>query len=179
MTLIYITGGIRSGKSEFAERLAGALEGSVLYVAFGVVSDEEMKKRIEMHQERRPNHWGVLEKPNELSGYHAVYQQYDCILVDCLSSWVANKCMDIPENELKHEKHRESVIKEVEEWLETVRELKQQVIVVSNEVGLGGVALSPLGRLFQDVLGKVNQLIAQESEEAYAILSGLPVRLKP
>ena len=178
MTVTYITGGIRSGKSEFAERLAAASVGSVLYVAFGVETDEEMKKRIKMHQERRPNDWAVLEKPMELSGYLDVYQQYDCILVDCLSTWVANKCISIPEEEIKNEKHKEWIIKEVEEWLETVQKLKKPVIVVSNEVGLGGVALSPLGRLFQDVIGKVNQLIAHESDEAYAILSGLPVRLK-
>lgn len=178
MTLTYITGGIRSGKSEFAEQLAAATKGSVLYVAFGVVTDEEMKKRIEMHQERRPRQWGVLEKPNELSGYHTVYQQYDCILVDCVATWIANKCFCIPENELKDEKHKVSIINEVGIWLEGIRELTQPVIVVSNEVGLGGVALSPLGRLFQDVLGKVNQVIARESDESYAILSGLPVRLK-
>lgn len=178
MTITYITGGIRSGKSEFAEQLVTPYGGSILYVAFGVITDEEMKERIKKHQERRPSDWNVLEKPNELSGYHTVYQQHDCILVDCISTWIANKCMDLPVNELMEQKHRDEIINEVIEWLANVRELNQPIIVVSNEVGLGGVALSPLGRLFQDVLGKVNQLIARESTEAYAVFSGLSVRLK-
>lgn len=178
MTLTYITGGVRSGKSEFAEQLAALNEGPVLYVAFGIETDEEMKNRINNHKERRPNNWAVLEKPNELVEYQTVYQEYDVILVDCISSWVANKCMGIPERELKEAKSKVYIFNEVEEWLKRIRSVKQHVIVVSNEVGLGGVALSSLGRFFQDVLGKVNQLIAHESDEAYAVLSGLTMRLK-
>lgn len=178
MTLTYITGGIRSGKSEFAEQLAASTGGTVLYAAFGVETDEEMKKRINTHKERRPNEWGVLEAPNDLVKFQTVYQEYDVILVDCISSWLANKCMEIPESELKDETNKACVMNEVEEWLRRVREHRQRVIVVSNEVGSGGVALSSLGRFFQDVLGKVNQLIAQEANEAYAVLSGLPLRLK-
>ncbi|MFX3623860.1 MAG: bifunctional adenosylcobinamide kinase/adenosylcobinamide-phosphate guanylyltransferase [Ectobacillus sp.] len=178
MTLTYITGGVRSGKSEFAERLAASGAGSVLYVAFGVAADEEMKSRIDLHKKRRPNDWDVLEKPKELIGYETVYQQYDKILVDCLSTWIANQCMDIPEHEFKNERQKARIIHEAARWLEQVRKLKQHVIVVSDEVGLGGVAISPLGRFFQDVLGKVNQLAAQAADEAYAVLSGLPVRMK-
>ncbi|XJZ28676.1 bifunctional adenosylcobinamide kinase/adenosylcobinamide-phosphate guanylyltransferase [Bacillota bacterium Lsc_1132] len=178
MTLTYITGGIRSGKSKLAEQLAAFKEGTVLYVAFGVETDEEMERRIRNHKKRRPSDWGVLEKPNELVGFQTVYQKYDVILVDCISSWLANRCMMVPEREIKEEKSKACIINEVEEWLKGIREQKQHIIVVSNEVGMGGVALSSLGRFFQDVLGKVNQMIAHESDEAYAVLSGLPMRLK-
>ena len=177
MTLTYVTGGIRSGKSEFTEQLAISQAGRVLYVAFGVQTDPEMEKRINSHKKRRPSEWGVLEEPNELTSVQNVYQDYDVILVDCISSWLANHCMWLTEQELKDDQTKTSLIEEVELWLKGIQE-NQQVIVVSNEVGLGGVALSPLGRFFQDVLGKVNQLIAAEADEAFAVFSGLPMRLK-
>lgn len=178
MALTYVTGGIRSGKSEFAEQLTATREGRVLYVAFGVQTDEEMEKRIDAHKKRRPSEWSVLEDPNKLVAVQPVYQEYDVILVDCISTWIANKCMRLSERALKEETSKTTIIEEVEGWLKAIRGNHHHVIVVSNEVGLGGVALSSLGRFFQDVLGKVNQLIAAEADVAYAVLSGLPVRLK-
>ncbi|MGG0174933.1 bifunctional adenosylcobinamide kinase/adenosylcobinamide-phosphate guanylyltransferase [Gottfriedia acidiceleris] len=178
MPLIYVTGGIRSGKSEFAEQLAFSHEGRVLYVAFGVQTDQEMEKRIDIHKKRRPTEWGVLEEPNELTSVQTVYQDYDVILVDCISSWLSNHCMWLTDQELKEENKKTSLIEEVELWIKVKQENHQHVIVVSNEVGLGGVALSPLGRFFQDVLGKINQLLAAEADEAYIVFSGLPLRLK-
>ncbi|TWE08063.1 adenosylcobinamide kinase /adenosylcobinamide-phosphate guanylyltransferase [Neobacillus bataviensis] len=178
MTLTYVTGGIRSGKSEFAEQLAFSQAGRVLYVAFGVQTDQEMEKRIDIHKKRRPSDWDVLEEPNELTSVQTVYQDYDVILVDCISSWLANQCMWLTEQELKEDNKKTSLIEEVELWLKGIQENQQHVFVVSNEVGLGGVALSSLGRFFQDVLGKINQLLAAEADEAYAVFSGLPLRLK-
>ncbi|WP_416828831.1 bifunctional adenosylcobinamide kinase/adenosylcobinamide-phosphate guanylyltransferase [Ectobacillus polymachus] len=175
MTITYITGGVRSGKSDFAEKLAASRNGSVLYVAFGVETDEEMKSRIQQHKDRRPDNWDVLEKPEELAGFQSVYQNYDTILVDCIGTWVANLCMKIEENK----ERKVEIVQEVMQWLEEIKCLNQHIIIVSDEVGLGGVALSSLGRLFQDVLGKINQLVAGEADEAYAVFSGLSVRLKP
>lgn len=178
MTLTYITGGIRSGKSEFAEQLAATNGGTVLYVAFGMEIDTEMKKRINTHKERRPIEWGTLEETNQLVKYQSVYQAYDVILVDCISSWLANKCMEVPEKELKEECSKADIINEVKEWLNKIQADQRQMIVVSNEVGLGGIAISPLGRFFQDILGIVNKMIAQEADFAYAVFSGIPLRLK-
>ena len=179
MPLTYITGGVRSGKSEFAENLAESFDQPVLYVAFGVNTDNEMLARIKAHQQRRPNDWGVMEKPYELVSACARYQDYEVVLVDCFSTWLTNRCMRIPEDELHDEKQRQDILNEVTEWLAFIKKTPQQIIVVSSEVGLGGVAMSPLGRFFHDTLGKCNQLIAQASDEAYAVLSGLPLRLKP
>lgn len=171
MTITFITGGVRSGKSDFAEKLATSQNGSVLYVAFGVAVDDEMKNRIQLHKDRRPDHWDVLEKPNELAEHTSLYEKYDTILVDCLGTWVANRCMqDVKRDEI----HGEALM-----WLQAICKLHGHVFIVSDEVGLGGVALSKLGRLFQDVLGKINQLVAEAADEAYAVFSGLPVRLKP
>lgn len=178
MSLTYITGGVRSGKSEFAEKLASSSEMAVLYVAFGVNTDVEMQERIEKHQQRRPNSWGTVEKPYELLAPTTQYQQYDVVLVDCFSTWLTNRLIQIPEEELRNEKYRDEIINEVKVWLTRLAEMPQQIIVVSSEVGLGGVAMSTLGRLFHDILGECNQFIAQAADEAYAVLSGLPVRLK-
>lgn len=179
MPITYVTGGVRSGKSEFAERLAAAFEQPVLYVAFGVNTDKEMQERIERHQMRRPNSWGTVEQPYELLEPTTKYQDYEIILVDCFSTWLTNRLIKIPEAELRNENNRTEIIAEVQAWLAEINKLSQPVIIVSSEVGLGGVAMSSLGRLFHDLLGECNQLIAQAADEAYAVLSGLPLRLKP
>lgn len=178
MSLTYVTGGVRSGKSEYAEKLAASFERPVLYVAFGVNTDEEMQERIKKHQQRRPNSWGTVEKPYELLASTLQYQDYEVVLVDCFSTWLTNRLIQIPEAELRNEKYRREILDEVEAWLAQIADMSQRIIVVSSEVGLGGVAMSSLGRLFHDVLGECNQLIAQKADEAYAVLSGLPVRLK-
>ncbi|WP_318505958.1 bifunctional adenosylcobinamide kinase/adenosylcobinamide-phosphate guanylyltransferase [Bacillus sp. T3] len=178
MALTYVTGGVRSGKSEYAEKLAIASNMSVLYVAFGVNTDAEMQSRIEKHQQRRPQDWGVVEQPYELVGSCEQYLDYEVVLVDCFSTWLTNKIIQIPEAELRNETYRLEILNEVQAWLAKIQLMHQQIIVVSSEVGLGGVAMSPLGRLFHDLLGECNQMIAHAADEAYAVLSGLPVRLK-
>jgi adenosylcobinamide kinase/adenosylcobinamide-phosphate guanylyltransferase len=178
MTLIYVTGGVRSGKSEFAEKLASSFNEPVLYVAFGVNTDGEMEERIKRHQQRRPHDWGLVEKPYELAASCEEYQNFDVVLVDCFSTWLTNRIIHLPDKELLKGKHRKEIIAEVEAWLFQLKKMSRQIIVVSGEVGLGGVAMSPLGRFFQDMLGECNQLIAKAADEAYAVLSGLPVRLK-
>lgn len=177
MSLSFITGGVRSGKSAFAEQLVAASQ-SVLYVAFGVVTDEEMQQRIDAHRRRRPVTWGVWEGTTQFMPPEEIYCEYDVMLVDCLSTWLTNYCVQIPEHELKNPLYREQIRTEAIKWLKAVQQSRQHVIVVSSEVGLGGVAMSPLGRFFQDMLGEINQLTAQHANEVYTVLSGIPLRLK-
>ena len=178
MSFVLITGGVRCGKSAFAEQLAAMQSDSVLYAAFGIVADEEMKLRIDAHKERRPKHWGVWEDTDSLIIPNNIFSGYHVVLVDCLSTWLANRCMQIPESEYKQPFHKECIREEVREWLKCIKQSNQHIIAVSSEVGLGGVAMSPLGRLFQDLLGEVNQLSAEQADEVYAVLSGIPLRLK-
>ncbi len=177
MPITYVTGGIRSGKSEFAERLA-LNEESILYVGFGVITDREMLDRIDQHQKRRPVEWGLIENTTQLPELKNIQDQYKGVLVDCLSTWLANRCMDLSEEELKTNLHLEAILCEVTEWLDQLKQSQQHIIIVSSEVGLGGVALYRLGRFYQDVLGKMNQLTAQAADQAYAVFSGLPLMLK-
>ncbi|HHW37364.1 MAG TPA: bifunctional adenosylcobinamide kinase/adenosylcobinamide-phosphate guanylyltransferase [Bacillales bacterium] len=179
MTITLVTGGVRSGKSRFAEARAKEVSPSVLYVAFGVSIDHEMEQRINKHQIRRPKEWGLLEEPyGLLNGIH-IYQSYDCILVDSIETWVSNQCIRIPKEQLKNPEYPAAILQETKEWLAHISELKCSIIIVTSETGLGGVAMSPLGRFFQDVLGEVNQLIAEQADEVYAVISGIPVRIKP
>lgn len=178
MSLIYITGGVRSGKSGFGERLANEAT-SVLYIATGMAFDDEMKKRVKLHQERRPARWRTLETPDSLLAGVPYYAGYDTVLIDCLSSWISNQLMKVEEAAIRDQRVEELTRSELTAWLNQVKALPQTIIVISNEVGLGGVAMSRLGRWFQDVLGEANQLVAAAADEAYAVFSGIPVRLKP
>lgn len=179
MTITLVSGGVRSGKSGFAETLAKQVSSTVLYVAFGISVDQEMEQRINKHQLRRPKEWGLLEEPYGLLNGIKIYQSYDCILVDCIETWVSNQCIQIPEDQLKNPEYSATILRETKDWLAEASELNRSIVIVTSETGLGGVAMSPLGRFFQDVLGEVNQLIAEKADEVYAVMSGIPVRIKP
>jgi adenosylcobinamide kinase/adenosylcobinamide-phosphate guanylyltransferase len=171
MSLCFVTGGVRSGKSAFAEEFAFKRGERVLYIATGVNTDDEMNERIRAHKQRRPASWGLVEEPYDLNKTIDTYAKYDVILIDCLSTLVSNHLV-APES-------NQSVDSTLPQWLEMILKMEASFIVVSNEVGLGGVAMSSLGRAFQDQLGKANQLVATEADEAYAVFSGIPMRLKP
>ncbi|MFC8684425.1 bifunctional adenosylcobinamide kinase/adenosylcobinamide-phosphate guanylyltransferase [Brevibacillus porteri] len=178
MSLVLVTGGVRSGKSRYAEELAMTLGSRVLYVATGKAWDDEMKQRIELHQARRPLEWGCVEVGERLTDYHAFCEQYDVVLIDCLSTWVSNRLMSVDESEWRSPSHTQALLQEAEAWLSLVHNSPQKVIAVTSEVGLGGVALSRLGRWFADVLGDVNQRSARQADAVYAVLSGIPWRIK-
>lgn len=178
MSLIVVTGGVRSGKSRFAEELAAESGRRVLYVATGQAWDDEMRARIELHKNRRPSEWGCVEVGGRLSDYVDVSAEYDVVLIDCLSTWVSNRLMNIAEEEWRSEKHTTALLQEAKAWLGQVQASSQTVIAVTSEVGLGGVAMNPLGRWFADVLGDVNQMSARQADVVYAVLSGIPWRIK-
>lgn len=173
-----VTGGVRSGKSRYAEELAQASGSRVMYVATGQAWDDEMRARIELHQERRPQEWGCIEVGEHLTDYAASSTGYDVVLIDCLSTWVSNRLMKLEESEWRSEIHTRALLQEAAAWLELVAQSRQTVIAVTSEVGLGGVAMSRLGRWFADVLGDVNQMSARQADVVYAVWSGIPWRIK-
>ena len=170
--LILILGGARAGKSTFALRLAKqyAGEGSVAFIATAQAFDDEMSHRIARHREERPPHWTTIEEPYQLD--RALIQALDSsvVLVDCLTLFTSNWLL----------REDESSLNEVaNSFLATVRSRTETIIVVSNEVGLGLVPETPLGRTFRDLLGRVNQQFAEAADEVYLLVAGLPLRLKP
>lgn len=165
-----ILGGARSGKSALAERLAGESGRQVVYVATAQPRDEEMAERIAHHRARRPATWLAVEEPRQLA---AVLQQHAsadrCILVDCLTLWLSNLLGDSDEHRFEHERHR---------LLDTLPALPGDVLMVSNEVGLGIVPLGALTRRFVDEAGRLHQAIAALSERTIFVAAGLPLVMK-
>ena len=175
--LTFIVGGARSGKSTRAEQLAASGE-RVLYVATAEGRDEEMRSRIAAHRAARPEHWDTLEEPLHLAGaLRSVHHRYDTVLIDCLTLWVSNLLLDRPESASEGDLE-ERILLAASELLDVCEGSHATWIVVSNEVGLGVVPASPLGRGYRDALGRVNQAVAARAGEVYLMVAGLPLQIK-
>jgi adenosylcobinamide kinase/adenosylcobinamide-phosphate guanylyltransferase len=181
-TLTLVLGGVRSGKSRFAEELAHKLGGDdVLFVATAENRDGEMDHRIQKHKESRPDNWVTLEQP--LNVGQAILEREESsrvILIDCLTILVSNVLCQAPELVLSPESidliHRQ-LMNEIDMIVEVARVSKTHVIVVSGEVGLGVVPEHPLGRAFRDLLGWANQSLAKHANATYMMVSGFAVPL--
>ncbi|HHV28850.1 bifunctional adenosylcobinamide kinase/adenosylcobinamide-phosphate guanylyltransferase [Acetivibrio mesophilus] len=183
---ILVTGGARSGKSSFAESLIrnDYDENDVLYIATSIPFDEEMKIRVKKHREQRPAGWETLEAYRGLDiRLKEVGAGKKYILLDCITLMVSNiileKCVDwniLPEN-AENEAEQE-VICEVQKLLSAVRALDVTFIAVTNEVGMGIVPENKLSRVFQDIAGRVNQMLARNADDVYLCVSGIPIKIK-
>ena len=166
-----ILGGARSGKSQLAEELALRSGLEVSYIATATVDDQEMSQRIELHRQRRPHHWGLIEEPIALA---QTLQQHagelKLLLVDCLTLWLSNLiCLE----------DKDALGRETDALLQILPKLPGQVIFVSNEVGMGIVPMGELSRVFQDELGWLHQRVAKQCDRVVLTVAGLPHVLKP
>lgn len=192
---ILILGGARSGKSTFAQSLAKRLRESVLFVATGEPLDEEMASRIEEHKKMRPKNWRTLEiATNVGQKLQDQIKDADVVLLDCITLLVSNiltkedkKPFSSPskgedegegENTEAIPEAEKQVMAEMEDLIDCIDKHECNFIVVSNEVGLGLVPDNKLGRVYRDLLGKANQLLAQHATEIYFMVSGIPVKIK-
>jgi len=203
---ILILGGARSGKSKFAQSMAEKLGGKVLFVATGEPLDDEMALRIEEHKRIRPKSWRTLEINIKVG--QSLKEQIDdaeVVLLDCLALLVSNILTKQGGKSSRHSepfaspiiasvakqshnaqdrlgeaisKEEEVVMAEIGDLIECIRAYEGNFIVVSNEVGLGLVPETKLGRVYRDLLGKANQVLAQHAEEVYFMASGIPVKIK-
>ena len=172
--LTLILGGMRSGKSSYAQQLASGGE-RVLFVATAEAGDREMEARIRAHRDSRPADWNTLEEPVELvEALGPVLRSYDTVLLDCLTLWVSNALL----RERDAESARRVIISKANKLLELILDSDCSWIVVSNEVGLGLVPATELGRVYADELGRVNQAVAADADVVYFMAAGLPIRLK-
>jgi adenosylcobinamide kinase / adenosylcobinamide-phosphate guanylyltransferase len=176
--LTFILGGARSGKSSYAQRLAGEWSQSVLYVATAEAGDDEMKHRIEAHRAERPGTWRTLEAPTHVG--QAITEHAgnaEVILLDCLTLLANNVIVPLPEP-VTYEAAEEALMKEVDALLDAYALGTAAWVVVSNELGLGLVPLYPLGRVYRDALGRANQKLAAAADEVLFMVSGLPMKVK-
>ncbi|HEY4306538.1 MAG TPA: bifunctional adenosylcobinamide kinase/adenosylcobinamide-phosphate guanylyltransferase [Gemmatimonadaceae bacterium] len=182
--LTLLTGGVRSGKSARAlvlahERSAGEC---VLFVATAQPFDDEMRTRIDVHRNERPLHWSTLEEPLDLAAaLSAKLASRDprpaLIVVDCLTLWTSNILLTLPDDG-----DAEAIVAErTRALLMTLgaRAGTTPAIIVTNEVGLGIVPATSLGRRYRDALGRANQLVAAAADEVILLVSGIDVPIKP
>lgn len=162
--IILITGGQRSGKSEYAERLALSLSDTPIYMATAHICDEEFRKRVRLHQERRGPQWTNIEEEKHLS-HHDV--QGRVVLIDCCTLWLTNFFTDTMES-----------IKEVADEFDRFTAQDATFIFVTNEIGMGGTSSNAAQRRFTDLLGWLNQHIAAVADEVVLMVSGISVKVK-
>lgn len=173
---IFITGGARSGKSSFAEQTAVAHGAPLCYLATAQSLDDEMGSRITQHRQRRGDAWHTIEEPLRLAKTLANCDgQFNAVLIDCLTLWLSNLLML---HEYLGKKAEARILEDVLHLAETLRGMTTPVIIVSNEVGMGIVPENRLARVFRDMAGQANQIIAAAADEAWLVASGIPLKLK-
>ncbi len=177
--LILILGGVRSGKSDYAEELAYTLgQDNVLFVATAEAGDAEMARRIATHQQSRPESWRTLEAPQNIGS--AIPQHLGnatVVLVDCITLLVSNIMLALGDAaDTAQAEH--AIQAEIQRLVQTCQDHPITCIAVSNEVGLGVVPDHRLGRLYRDLLGKANQALATQAQDVYYMIAGLAVEVK-
>lgn len=168
--LIFIGGGVRSGKSRFALSLARRIRGRRLFVATAEARDAEMAERIARHRQERGEDFATIEAPVELAETLGACRA-DVVLIDCLTLWLSNL--------LLAGKTPREIDACVGNLLGVLAKREFQAIVVTNEVGMGIVPESPLGRVFRDVAGSAHQRLSAAADEVFFAVLGTMLRLKP
>lgn len=187
--LTLITGGARSGKSEFAELLAASFHCPVIYIATAQVWDDEMAHRVKKHQQQRPAHWKLIEEPQNISDALQKLQDEDgVILLDCVTLWLSNLLLQgqtkpdsdsVSYNDSKQLVNLEAKITAiVKETALLAHKIKPQVIFVTNEIGQGIVPEYPLARAYRDIVGRCNRILGQAADDVYFVVAGFPLEIK-
>lgn len=168
--IVFVTGGQRSGKSVFAEKMALTLSPSPLYVATAQVHDDELRKRVDAHKQRRGPQWITFESPINVAD--VPMSENDVALFDCVTLWATNCFFHFNEN-------IEEALQFMKDQADALIAKGASIIFVTNEVGLGGVSPNAMQRRFADLQGSINQYVASLSTEAHMIVSGIDVIIKP
>jgi adenosylcobinamide kinase/adenosylcobinamide-phosphate guanylyltransferase len=168
---VLVLGGARSGKSAYALQRAQEWDGRLVYLATAEAKDDEMKKRIARHRaQRRSRRWATIEEPVEV-----VWQLKELddsiggVVLDCVTLWVSNALLN---------NQRDALENQIAELVEEIPLFPFHFLAISNEVGLGLVPDTPLGREYRDLLGSINQQLAQACKEVLFMAAGLPMKIK-
>lgn len=178
MKSILLTGGARSGKSRLAQELALKFGGPVLFVATAEAGDEEMKQRIESHRKSRPSGWTTLEVTTHISkSIMKNIGDAKTVIIDCITLLVSNVFQHFDEN-TKPSRVEKAVVAEIKELCDCIDHSNADFIIVTNEVGMGIIPGDRISRLYRDLLGKANQMLAEHVDEIYLMVSGIPLDVK-
>lgn len=182
--LIFISGGVRSGKSSFAEKTAMELtkktHGNLHYIASGVAFDAEMKDRIKRHQQQRnegEQHWETWEEPYFLHNLSTVFQANDIVLFDCLTNLLNNRLFQTEERLMDHSFHEE-IKTSIIEGILSIQKNCHTLIVVSNEILNEPILSSDLVLVYAKLLGRLNQQVVSMAKDAYLVEAGVPICMK-
>ncbi|EJF88933.1 bifunctional adenosylcobinamide kinase/adenosylcobinamide-phosphate guanylyltransferase [Bartonella tamiae] len=163
-----ILGGVRSGKSAFAEQFVLQKKKQAVYIATAEVFDEKMQERVDLHKERRGKQWQETTAPlNILTKLQQFNQLKNIILVDCLTVWLGN---------LFH--YQKNIESHVSSLVEGLKDIQTEIVFVASEVGLGVMPDNQLAREFCDHAGKLNQAISEAASQVYFVAASLPLKLK-
>jgi adenosylcobinamide kinase / adenosylcobinamide-phosphate guanylyltransferase len=169
--IIFIVGGARSGKSGHAVSLAKEFGRRVAYIATCDPKDDDLKKRVELHKMSRPRSWKTYEEPQKVSSLLGrIGTRFDAVIIDCLTLLTSNLMLS--------DSGEKAIRTEISGILSAARKNSSKIIIVSNEVGLGIHPETKLGRDFRDIAGRVNQLVAQKSDQVVFMVAGIPWRIK-
>lgn len=175
--IVLVTGGSRSGKSTYAQQLAEGLSGRRAFVATCPPIDEELRVRIQRHQEaRRGADWQTIEEPIDLIGAVKKGREYEVLLIDCLTLWINNLMYEAEQQGQQIEEAE--IERSCTDLLEACSEHPGTVILVTNEVGMGIVPDNPLSRRYRDLVGRCNQVVGAAADAVILLVSGIPLTLK-
>ena len=166
---ILITGGVKSGKSRFALKIAREIEKEEkIFIATARPIDEEMEDKIEKHKKERGNYFQTVEEPIHLGDTLKKINQ-STVVIDCLTLWLSNLFFEVRESEK---------LFEIESFIQALKEFGGNIIIVTNEVGWGIIPESETSRNYQAELGRLNQEVAEICDEVYVLISGIPSKIK-
>ncbi len=177
MQIVFICGGVRSGKSRFAERWAQQKSlnsgGTLRYVATGVPSDSEMKSRIQRHQQdRRLDGWNTIEQATDIRAVAKHIQKTDIVLLDCLTTWLNNELYLKPPRKVEH------IRSEMIQDIEVIARSCHTLILVSNDLFFDATVDSELVLTYKKVLGKIHQQVVERATKAFHVECGIPIMMK-
>lgn len=183
-SLIFISGGVRSGKSSFAERLAANIsnqkKGSLHYIAAGQSSDPEMEERIARHQKDRSRsglNWQTWEQPKDLKRLSNAFSSNDVVLLDCVTTLLNNEFFAV-DREWEHPFYQNKVKESIFQGIQMISETCHTLIVVSNEVLNEPIGENALVFAYTRILGELHQLLVAEAKQAYLVEAGIPMQMK-
>lgn len=168
MKVILITGGCRSGKSDYAEQMALSLSPNPVYVATARIWDQDFALRVERHKARRATHWTNIEEETNIGRFDFTGR---VVLVDCLTLWATNFFFDTNSDP-------DTCLAAMKSEFDKMVSHDATYIFVTNEIGLGGISDNELQRRFTDLQGSINQYVAARADEVIMMLSGIPVKIK-
>ncbi|KLO22302.1 bifunctional adenosylcobinamide kinase/adenosylcobinamide-phosphate guanylyltransferase [Marinitoga sp. 1155] len=183
--IIMVTGGARSGKSTFAQKIAKKFGNNILYIATAIPFDDGMRDRIKKHKNARPKDWKTLEQFKNFDNLlnNEEFLISDTIIFECMTLMVSNLLLkhNVDFDKIDYNKIDEiekEIFVEVEKLIKIIKIKEKNMIIVTNEVGMGIVPSYKLGNIFRDIAGRINQYLAKNSDEVYITISGIPLKLK-